>query len=316
MSISARYPRRAPELPLGQHPSGVAREHGHGLAAAGPRAGGWHGAARMGAELDCGSSFASVVILALKSFEIGQPVSAASAALRKASCVAPGTFAVSSRCDSVMLQCPSTLSSVTVQVVRRSRHQVRLAELGRQRHREAAGVGGRDQLFGVGSPAALEPRRGGRRAVRGRHDQRSDRLRLRHVNGMAALDLDHRRTRPFGHGTLGVGRDHPVFGGDQVPVRLRLPRRLANRAGECSHAPRTWESASEGGRVFVHVSREGCGELRLVEKEIPVLRREDRRHGSARGWILDQRVRRAQERDRAASHHLDRLGSGIRGRSE
>jgi hypothetical protein len=59
------------------------------------------------------------VILVLKSFEIGQPVSAASAAFRNASCEAPGTFATSSRCDSVMPQPPSTLSRVTVQVVRR-----------------------------------------------------------------------------------------------------------------------------------------------------------------------------------------------------
>ena len=60
------------------------------------------------------------MIFVLKSFEIGQPVSAASAALRKASGEAPGTLAVTSRCDSVTLQAPSTLSSVTTQLVRRS----------------------------------------------------------------------------------------------------------------------------------------------------------------------------------------------------
>ncbi len=105
-----------------------------------------------------GSSRASSVIFALKSFEIGQPVSAASAALRKDSSEAPGTFAVSSRCDSVMLQPPSALSSVTVQVVREPLgHQVGLPELGRHSHREATGVGGGDELFGIGSLLFAEP---------------------------------------------------------------------------------------------------------------------------------------------------------------
>ena len=44
------------------------------------------------------SSFASIVIVALSSFETGQPSLAACAALRNASRLAPGIFAVTSRC--------------------------------------------------------------------------------------------------------------------------------------------------------------------------------------------------------------------------
>src|SRR5262249_62261776 len=58
-----------------------------------------------------------MVTRVLKSFEIGQPFSAASVALRNASSDAPGTLALSSRWDSVMFHEPPTFSSVIVQVV-------------------------------------------------------------------------------------------------------------------------------------------------------------------------------------------------------
>jgi len=45
---------------------------------------------------------------------------------------------------------------------------------------------------------------------------------------VAALDLDHRGARPFGHGTLGVRWDRLVFGGDEIPARLGSPRWFAN----------------------------------------------------------------------------------------
>jgi hypothetical protein len=41
-------------------------------------------------------------------------------------------------------------------------------------------------------------------------------LGLRKVDGLAALGLNHRGARPFGHCTLGVGWDPLVLGGNQV----------------------------------------------------------------------------------------------------
>src|ERR1041385_6166547 len=61
--------------------------------------------------------------------------------------------------------------------------------------------------------------------------------RLRHVHGVAALDLDHRRSRALGHRALCVRRDHFVVGRDQVPTRFVLPRRLRDRATQCLYAP-------------------------------------------------------------------------------
>src|SRR6266516_6240171 len=58
-----------------------------------------------------------MVILALKSLEIGQPASAASAAFWNASAEAPGTLPDTARCDSVTDHPESTRSSVTVAVV-------------------------------------------------------------------------------------------------------------------------------------------------------------------------------------------------------
>ena len=40
----------------------------------------------------------------------------------------------------------------------------------------------------------------------------------------------------------------------------------------------------------IHVGGEGGAELRLVEEEVAVLRRQDRRDGRARRRILDQRA--------------------------
>src|SRR2546426_319507 len=65
---------------------------------------------------------------------------------------------------------------------------------------------------------------GGLHTPGGLFDKSCDSLGLRHVDGMAALDLNDRGARPLGHGTLGIGCDHLVVGGDQVPARLGLPR--------------------------------------------------------------------------------------------
>ena len=63
------------------------------------------------------ATFAASVILAWKSLETGQPVSAAFAALWNASSDAPGTLAVTARCDAVTLQPVSPRSSEIVAVV-------------------------------------------------------------------------------------------------------------------------------------------------------------------------------------------------------
>src|SRR6266849_4513487 len=71
----------------------------------------------------------------------------------------------------------------------------------------------------------------------GLFDESCDSLGLRHVDGVAALDLNNRRTSPLGHGTLGIRWNHLVVGNDQVPTRLGFPRRFTDRAAESLHAP-------------------------------------------------------------------------------
>src|SRR5262245_43007121 len=75
-------------------------------------------------------------------------------------------------------------------------------------------------------------------AVRRLCDEVGNRPRLRHVDGMTALDLDDSRTSAFGHGALRVWRNHLVFGRDEVPARLRLPCGFSDRAVERFKAPR------------------------------------------------------------------------------
>src|SRR5438128_2452984 len=74
--------------------------------------------------------------------------------------------------------------------------------------------------------------------LRGVFDEGDDRLWLRYIHRMAALDLDHRRTGAFGHCALGIRRNHPVLGRDQIPAWLRLPSWLADRAPEGFDSPR------------------------------------------------------------------------------
>jgi len=81
------------------------------------------------------------------------------------------------------------------------------------------------------------------RACGGLLDQRSDSIGLRDVHGVAALDLDHRGARPFGHGTLRVS------GIALSSVAMRYQLGLALHAGSLILPLRaatphgTWESA-------------------------------------------------------------------------
>ena len=62
------------------------------------------------------------------------------------------------------------------------------------------------------------------------------------------------------------GWDHLVFGRDQVPALLGLPRRFINGAAKRAYAPRNLGVGHERGLFSVHVTRKGGGELSLVEE--------------------------------------------------
>src|SRR5438270_12009557 len=79
---------------------------------------------------------------------------------------------------------------------------------------------------------------GGLHTLGGLFDKSCDSPGLRHVDGVATLDLNDGRARPLGHGTLRISRNHLVVGSDQVPARPGLPRRLADLAAESLDAPR------------------------------------------------------------------------------
>src|SRR5437667_10520012 len=98
---------------------------------------------------------------------------------------------------------------------------------------------------------------------------------------MAALDLNDRRTRPLGEGTLGIRWDHLAVGGDHIPARLGLPRRFTVLATESLHDPRDLRVSHESGSFCVHIGCEGSAELRPAEEQIAVLRGQYRRYGCA-----------------------------------
>src|SRR4029077_10422413 len=138
-------------------------------------------------------------------------------------------------------------------------------------------------------PPGLLSSGGGLHTLGGLFDKSCERLRLRHIDGMAALDLNDRRARPLRHGTLGIRWDHLVVGSDQVPARLRLPRRLTDLTAESLQTPWDLGVGHERGFFCLHVTRERGGELRPVEEQIAVLRRQYRRYGCAGRRIFDKR---------------------------
>src|SRR3989475_9469490 len=106
---------------------------------------------------------------------------------------------------------------------------------------------------------------GGLHTLCGLFDKSCDSLGLRHVDGVAALDLSDRRASPPGHGTLRIRRNHLVVGSDQVPARLGLPCRFADLAAESLHAPWDLRVSHESGFFCVHIGCEGSAELLPVE---------------------------------------------------
>src|SRR5258707_10980550 len=148
-------------------------------------------------------------------------------------------------------------------------------------------------VWGTRHRAAIPPELlssgGGLHPLGGLFNQSCDSLWLRHVDGMAALDLNDRGARPLGHGTLGIGWDHLVVGGDQVPARLGPPRRFTDLAAESLHAPRDLRVSHESGSFCVHIGCEGSAELRPIEEQIAVLRRQYRRDGWAGRRAFEKR---------------------------
>src|SRR6202162_2033983 len=141
-------------------------------------------------------------------------------------------------------------------------------------------------------PPGLLSSGGGLHTLGGLFDESCDSLGLRHVDGMAALDLNRRRNRPLGHRTLGIRRDHLVVGGDQVPARLGPPRGFADRAANGPQAPRNLGVSHKRGFFWVHVGCERGWKLRIVEEQKAVLRGQYRRYGRAGRRIFDKRPHR------------------------
>jgi hypothetical protein len=139
----------------------------------------------------------------------------------------------------------------------------------------------RDVSNSQGGPAPGDLVRCRLRASGGLFDKLCDSPRLRYIDGVAALDLNDRGTRPLGHGTLGVRWDHLVLGGYQVPARLGPPRGFADRAANGPHAPRNLGISHKPSFFWVHVGGERGWELRLVEKQKAVLRGQYRRYRRA-----------------------------------
>ena len=68
---------------------------------------------------------------------------------------------------------------------------------------------------------------------------------------------------------LGGGRNHLVFGRDKLPAWLGLPGGLADGARERLHAPGNLGVGHELGLFFLHIRREGGGELVLSRNRKP-----------------------------------------------
>src|ERR1700722_17376698 len=100
----------------------------------------------------------------------------------------------------------------------------------------------------------------------GLFDEMNDRLRMRHVHGMAAFDLHDRRSCAFGHGMLGVGRDHLVFSSDKVPAWLCSPCRLGDRTTERLDTPRDLRVGHKRSHIRTHVRGEEGREFGFIKE--------------------------------------------------
>src|SRR5580765_3792672 len=106
---------------------------------------------------------------------------------------------------------------------------------------------------------------------------------------MAAGDLGDRRAGALGHEALGWRWNHFVLAGHEVPARLGLPSRPADCAGERPDAPWNLRVRHERRLLSGYIGRERRSELRFVEKQIAVLRRQYRRRWRAGRRVFDER---------------------------
>src|SRR5206468_8751993 len=116
------------------------------------------------------------------------------------------------------------ISDVTEQYRASRRPAVRAAMLGHTTPRD------KHQWHRAAIPPGPLSSGGGLHTLGGLFDKSCDSPGLRHVDGVATLDLNDGRASPLGHGTLRIRRNHLVVGSDQVPARLGLPRRFADLA--------------------------------------------------------------------------------------
>lgn len=105
---------------------------------------------------------------------------------------------------------------------------------------------------------------------------------------MAAGLIDGLGTGALGHHPLRVDRDHLVVGRHQIPARLALPGRHGRLAIQGGDTPGDLRVSHECRDIGLHIGRERGGELRVIERQEAVLRRQDRRHRRAGSRIGDQ----------------------------
>src|ERR1700726_2611027 len=97
------------------------------------------------------------------------------------------------------------------------------------------------------------------------------------------------RPEMFGHGMLGVRRDHLVFGSDKVPAWLCPPRRLGDRTTESFDSPRDLRVGHKRSHIWTHIRGEEGREFGFIEEQVSILRRQDRRGRRTLRCILDKR---------------------------
>src|SRR5260370_35261028 len=123
---------------------------------------------------------------------------------------------------------------------------------------------------------------------------------MQYIVCVAGFNVDLDWACAFGHGPLGVRRDHLVYGSDEEPAWLCSPRRLGDGTAERLDTPRDLGVGHERSHVRIHVRGEEGGKLGLIEEYVSILRWPDRRRGRARGCTLNERrcrfafVRRAR----------------------
>ena len=123
-------------------------------------------------------------------------------------------------------------------------------------------------------------------------DERGHRSRLRHVDGVAAGHLDHRRPSPLRHEAPGRRGANPVLDGDEVPARLGPPGRVGDGSAEGVHALGDLGVGHERGLLGRQVGGERAVELVAVQQQEAVLGWQDERHRGAGRGVGDQAVDR------------------------